>query len=829
MATNLEQFKSLLRDLFQFDAADLDFGIYRILNQKRDEIERFIQEDLVEEIDNQLATLQAQDIAQVEEEYSGVRDEVISTFGRQALENGALQDYHETPLGQRYQEKYEAYEQSQAAAEAEELTERRIYDDLYRFFRRYYDKGDFITKRRFSSGDSKYYVPYDGEEVMLYWANRDQYYIKTSERFTDYRFTADDYHVHFKLVNANTPTDNTKGDTRYFVPFGESPATVDTDEKRVTIRFEYRPISEDKEEQYLAIYNALPGKTYKTLSRSRLCEALATTLLDEVDAQDAQTALAREDKQSEKSILLKHLNRYTARNSTDYFVHKDLGGFLRGQLDFFIKNEILQLEDVLGETSGQALQQARVHADVVKSIGERIIDFLAQIEDFQKRLFEKKKFVVQTDYCITVDQVPQKLYPEILGNDEQLQEWEELYATDQWGQTLEWSGTFDEAFLQTHPYVMVDTAHFDQAFKDELLASLDDIHIATDGLLIQGENYQALNLLRAKYREKVRCVYIDPPYNTGTDGFPYKDNFQHSSWLSMMHDRLNVTATVLSENGVLYSSIDENESNHLEQLMSRVFGRNNRVEDIIWAQNTTDNKAPTYATTHEYVKVFAKNKSSVERLRPMFREPKPGYTEIMELVDELEEDYPPTEEVESSIKNLMDQHLREFKNELKDQGLEYDAETKKMDPWKGVYNYKYAEYRDSDWNVVPEERASEVNATLCVYRESDISAPATKQAESTKDPDSENYRYYRPKHPVTGERVPHPKRGWAYPEKPIPGRVSFEELDEQGRIVWGEDESKIPQYKRLLSDVETNVAKSVIQDYTDGEKQLSRHKKEHQS
>lgn len=452
MATDIDDFKNLLRDLFQFDHADLDFGIYRILNQKRDRIEDFIQEDLVEEISSELERLEAVEAQDVEERFRETRKRVVNTFSEDALgRNEKLVEYQETPLGEEYIEVWGEWQEAQEQSASKEQVRRQIYDHLYRFFRRYYDDGDFVTKRRFSAGESKYAIPYDGEEVKLHWANRDQYYVKTSERFTDYRFNADDYHVHFKLVSADTPTDNTKGDTRYFIPFQGETVTIDEEESTIIIRFEYRPISDEEEDHYLEIYNELPGKTYRTLSRRRLCEVLESVLMDKIEDPDVQSELAREDAQTEKSLLLTHLNRYTARNTSDYFIHKDLGGFLKGQLDYFIKSEVLHLEDVIGDAGDGALQQARVQADVVKTIGEKIVDFLAQIEDFQKRLFEKKKFVVQTDYCITVDQVPEELYDEILENEDQLAEWRELYAVDEWEQSLEWSGSFDETFLDTHP------------------------------------------------------------------------------------------------------------------------------------------------------------------------------------------------------------------------------------------------------------------------------------------------------------------------------------------------------------------------------------------
>ena len=109
---------------------------------------------------------------------------------------------------------------------------------------------------------------------------------------------------------------------------------------------------------------------------------------------------------AEYTRLEAHLRRYTARNTFDYFIHKDLGGFLRRELDFYIKNEVMHLDDVENETAPR-VEQYLSKIKVIRRIAGKIIDFLAQLEDFQKKLWLKKKFVVETNYCITLDRIPE--------------------------------------------------------------------------------------------------------------------------------------------------------------------------------------------------------------------------------------------------------------------------------------------------------------------------------------------------------------------------------------------------------------------------------------
>jgi adenine-specific DNA-methyltransferase len=612
---NRQQLQSLLRELFQFDHADLDFGIYRIMREKRADVERFIEHELLAAVEEGLAHFQAAEREELEAQLAEKRQ----LLGAAALDAaGAVREkFQGLPVAQDYMRIRKQLRQLDVAEE----TEAQIFNDLWRFFSRYYDAGDFLTERRYSSRESKFCVPYNGEEVLLHWANRDQYYVKTSERFTDYRFTAGGYAVWFRLQQAEVDQDNVKAtNNRYFVLRLEEPLAYDAERKALTISFEYRPLTEEEEAHYLGVYNAQQGKSSrrKTLDRSALCVALEVDILAGLDHADLKAHLAAVPGGKSFSILGQHLNQYTARNTMDYFVHKDLGGFLRRELGFFLKNEVLHIDDVVGDESGEVMTHVLTRMRVVRQIAERIIAFLAQIEDFQKRLFEKRKFVVQTHYCVTLDRVPESLYPEILANEAQLEEWRRLYNVDAWENDLFWRGAFDEAFLTSHPYVMVDTAFFDDDFKARLLASFDDpstgsgqgLDDAIDGVLIHGENFQALKLLQAKYADKVKCIYIDPPYNTGVDEFIFKDSYQHSSWLTMMENRLKEAQAVMPSDSALFVSVDDNEQENLRQLASQLLGRSNLVANIIWQKKySPQNDATWFSDDHDHILLYAMNKT----------------------------------------------------------------------------------------------------------------------------------------------------------------------------------------------------------------------------
>lgn len=586
---NRVRLQKLLKELFQFDNADLDFGIYRIMNQKHKEIEQFINHDLINYIEEELALIQGQGKANLEQELEKVKEE--------ADDLGV--DYTQT-------KKYQLIKEKMAQYKIGENLEAEIYNDIYTFFKRYYDNGDFLSKRRYSSQE-KYAIPYNGEEVYLYWANNDQYYVKTSEEFNNYTFSGNDITVNFKINNAEVEKNNNKPDEdRYFVFKKEDFFVYNKEKKELNIFFEYRNLTDEEKKKYK-----------KVNTQADIREQMEKEIIREIENENAllQELKWLIDAQNKvKSILAKHLYKYTVKNKSDYFIHRDLKGFLERELDFYIKNEILDV-DAIGTAAERDLSIYLTRIKVIKAVCKKIIGFLAQIEEFQKKLFEKKKFVLKDEYCLTLDRVPEKIrdkvFAEVLNNQEQLKEWEELYGekvTRKEDLYLNDQNLFDEQSLKK---LVLDTRYFSEEFKEDLLAAFDNLEEELEGLIINSENFQALNLMLEKYKGKVKCIYIDPPYNTGGDGFVYKDNYQHSSWLTMMENRLELAKKLLADDGVIFISIDDNEHSNLKKLSDRIFGENNFVSNIIWQKKfSPQNDARYFSDNHDFIVVYANKKNS---------------------------------------------------------------------------------------------------------------------------------------------------------------------------------------------------------------------------
>jgi adenine-specific DNA-methyltransferase len=395
---------------------------------------------------------------------------------------------------------------------------------------------------------------------------------------------------------------------------------------------------------------------------------------------------------------------------------------------------------------------------VIKAVGGRIIDFLDQIERFQKMLWEKRKFITETQYCITVGNIGESFYADIAACDAQWAEWKELFHIDEEQADLFTSGKSRKdrrvAFLKAHPTLVLDTKHFDQGFRDRLLASIDDLDGSTDGLLIYGENFQALSLLLEKYRERVACIHIDPPYNTQTSGFLYKNDYQHSSWLAMMQNRVAAGVPLLSTDGAYLCHIDENEY-ELLHVMFRGLG----IPDggtIVWDKKNPMLGRKGIATQHEYV-LWRTAQDSPIYLKP---------TNVLMMLEKAEA-------IIKRHRGVTKDARREF--------AEWVANCPELSGGEKAYRFL-----DDDGRV---------------YRGVAMGAP-----EPRTDP-----KFHIPLvHPVTKRKCPVPPNGWSR----APG--TLQDLIKKGEILFGDDETVQPQKKVLLTVDSKRQLSSVISDASRG-------------
>lgn len=601
----INAFVKTLREMFMIDdAAELDFGIYRIMAHKKAEIETFFglndeseENALCRKIEALLAEQQGASV-NVAEIKRQLNDRI-----RMYQEDGeTMEEINKKPTIIKFRQQLEENVDTTVMLP-------HILTALNDFFSRYYDKGDFISQRRYvNGGDATYLVPYNGEEVKLHWANADQYYIKTSEAFKNYRFKLKNgKEVEFTLKNCNPLAINNIKDLKdYARMFKLWNGRVNEDDD---IPLTYTPIHLDEDGVLRIDFSYELQKKKGRDPQGDLNKEAFLTLIPLIQKDFSkdyhQLLLKDEDKSVEE--LLRQIRRYTAKNKTDFFIHKNLGGFLHRELDFYLKNEIMHVSDL----DYNNLRRTLAEAKTIKAVGEEIIQMLAGIEDFQKKLWLKKKFVVQSDYCITLDRVPESLYADICANEEQRKEWVRLFAIDEIERDLTTEGYSEpltERFLEENPHLVLDTAFFNNDFKHRLLESMENIDAQCDGLLVNSENFQALELLKEKQTETISGIFIDPPYNTGDDGFVYKDNYSDSSWLTMINDRLRLSTELMSNRASTMISIGDEENEYLASLIRQNYGKENFFGTMVWEKKKKGSfLSGKVARMKDYIHCYAKN------------------------------------------------------------------------------------------------------------------------------------------------------------------------------------------------------------------------------
>ena len=603
--TSLQRFQNLLRVLFQFDASDLDFGIYRILNYKREQIDKFITTDLVNKVEEAFAKHKSEKREKIEKELEKAREDLYKELNNNVItpEGELKPEYKNTNIGQKY---LNILARKREIENIDEI-KNQVYNDLNNFFSRYYEEGDFIPQYRYSIKGHKYAIPYNGEEVKLYWANYDQYYIKTGMLFRDYTFKCNNHKVIFRIVAAKEELGSKKATKeRFFVLDDEIPLEF-VDKENLMIRFQYRELSESEVKKYDVAGGSNSSK------QEKINENIFNEVIKQIDDIFWKEPLSQKYK-SDLALLQYQLNRFAAKNTKDYFIHKNLKKFLSEQLDYYIKNEVLDIDTLEKESF---LDKHITRAKMVREIGEDIIEFLTQIEDFQKRLWEKKRFVLSTDYVITLDKIKEyageeflsNLIDTILKNEKQLKEWEEQdFGKMEKEEDLYLRKDLIDAEYKKLP---LDTKYFSEDFKEQLLENitknhnLDDI---LDGLLIKSENWQALNTILAKYKEHIQTIYIDPPFNKEQDAdYLYNVKYKDSTWASLLENRLSLAKNIMKYSASIFVRCDYNGNWILRPIMNNIFDEDNFKNEITLKRiSKQDPKVKRFNTSTDTLYFYSK-------------------------------------------------------------------------------------------------------------------------------------------------------------------------------------------------------------------------------
>ncbi|NMB66705.1 site-specific DNA-methyltransferase [Candidatus Woesearchaeota archaeon] len=424
-----------------------------------------------------------------------------------------------------------------------------LFDKLYTFFNRYFTESGSIYFNSTPFHNNIYQKVYtDDRDVILFWKTQMLYYVKTDRIFRSLPVAFDGFRFYFDASKIETKKAN---------------------EKRSLI-YELKEVKEDK----TIVFNVYYSEKGRVTRTEDILKELKTKNI-KIDEEQLERAFRIFEKQSE----------------VDFFINKNAKAFLHEQFKLW---SYQYFWEGATEWSGDRVNQLQI----LKDIAFKIIDFISQFEDELVKIWNKPKFVKNSNYVITLDRILSarpseqseeslKLIEKILKHkniNEQIKEWQELGIVDDAFKTKDVFETdiYGKKLTKKYEHLPIDTKYF-KDLELEILSQFEDLDNALDGWLIKSENYQALNTILPKFKEKVQTIYIDPPFNTGED-FPYVDRFQDSSWLSLMKDRINAGLRLLKGNGTYWLHMDDNANVFAKELIKEKFSQ---ITEVVFDTNAT--------------------------------------------------------------------------------------------------------------------------------------------------------------------------------------------------------------------------------------------------
>jgi len=392
-----------------------------------------------------------------------------------------------------------------------------MFDKLYSFFSRYFTESGSIYFNSTPFHNNIYEKVYtDERDVILFWKTQMLYYVKTDRIFRSLPVEFDGFKFFFDASKLESKKAN---------------------EKRSPI-FELKQVKDDGTIVFTVLYSERGTKNKE----------------DEILKSLKKKGITISEEQVERAFRI-----FEKQSEVDYFVNKNAKEFLREQFKLWSYQYFWDGAEKWNVDRVNEIQ-------ALKDIAYKSIDFISQFEDELVKIWNKSKFVKNSNYVITLDRIKDKKLVEKIKKHKnfplQIKEWKELEIDKE------------------NPRAPIDTKYF-KDLELEILGLFDDLDKSLDGWLIKSENYQALNTILPKFKEKVQTIYIDPPFNTGED-FPYVDRFQDASWLSLMYDRVNLSSMFLRKEGNFYYHIDRYAYYYSRIMLNNIFGENNFKAEVAW-------------------------------------------------------------------------------------------------------------------------------------------------------------------------------------------------------------------------------------------------------
>ncbi|MHA1863895.1 MAG: site-specific DNA-methyltransferase [Candidatus Thorarchaeota archaeon] len=471
-----------------------------------------------------------------------------------------------------------------------------LYDKLYSFFKRYFSESGSIYFTYTPLKEQVYEKVYTNvDDVTLFWKTHMLYYVKTDQIWRTLSVTIQD----------------TEG--------------VDWE-----ISFDVSQMHHKQTNEQRQLLFEL--KEFDTNIRSVTFKVLYATGGSKTKVNQIVKELTKNSITLNEVVIEKSISMFLRQNEVDFFINKDAEGFLKEQFDVWMKTYLLDETSVFDEVRLRQLK-------FLRTIAYKVVEFVAKFEEELTKIWNKPKCVLSSNYIITLDRILKleqgidvlKLFLSHTNISNQLQEWHDLGMVDE---EFTIDDIWSEPFLHLdsyYQYLPIDTRYFpDLTLK--LLSNFENLDTQIDGWLIRSENYQALNTISKKYQRKIKSIYIDPPYNrpSSSSEIIYLNRFKHSSWLTMMYDRIEKGKLFLSNDGNLCLTIDDFEYHRLRSILGNIFDDRNITTVVIKNNPSGRSTVKGFSHAHEYA-IFAKaSEDSVVGTIPRTEEQLKQYSETDE-------------------------------------------------------------------------------------------------------------------------------------------------------------------------------------------------------
>ena len=417
-----------------------------------------------------------------------------------------------------------------------------LFDKLYTFFNRYFSESGSIYFRYTPIHQNVYEKVYtDDKDVMLFWKTHMLYYVKTDRLFRNLEVEIDGF--------------------KFFFDVSQLEHKKAFEKKEIIYEFKER---RKDEVIVFNVYYSEKGKITKVDGILR--------------------ALKNEGIKIAEDILEKAFRVFEKQSEVDYFINKNAKEFLREQFNIWLYQYVFSGESEWTEKRIKQLQ-------VLKDIAFKIIDFISQFEDELVKIWNKPKFVLNSNYVITLDRIVKtnkekgfEIIEKIINHpnfDEQIKEWKELGIIDKIDKNRIIERNLNGKELnKKYQFLPIDTKYF-KDLELEILGLFDDLDKSLDGWLIKSENYQALNTILPKFKEKVQTIYIDPPFNKEQDvDYFYSVKYKDASLITLLENRLLLAKDILNPKGSIFVRCDYNGNMYVRLLMNEIFGEENFRNEI---------------------------------------------------------------------------------------------------------------------------------------------------------------------------------------------------------------------------------------------------------